>query len=945
MTITRVSEPDDSSSNIVVPVAAKSIQRGGRKTSKPRKPKDVNGRVDDAEEDSSSSDRESAAPPKRKPPKAKRKKGVVARKAGDEPKKKKASESGSESDKESDNKDSDSGASGSGSGSTSSKRGGGGRARGRRSRGAGGGRGGRRKEDPPRRTLANAQARLNNESFLQDGPCFEVAPRLAKCRECRWSPAQRDMPHVFCRFFAFRRLKYANKNRQLAIAGFSDPYKDADEEDKKLWLSSSAGAAELDIEMSCFLLREIGDQFCELLQQEKEAESHHLNDDKTIAWKRVVQGVREICDVCETTLFNFHWTCSKCGFVVCLDCYKSRTSGSESSNDTNETNNTSNVSANGERDAFGWLTCTSGGAHPARRLLLTQIAAGGALREVAARCHRTRARWALPPCACGDHPAPTPHHAQHARRLLHKVLNKNIKKENVKEENVSTNGSSPVKSENGKTGNSVVSWLSDITMKTETKEEKSDSSSSDSEESGNFSTLRELLIRPAPEGGDTQPKKKQKKNKGDILDDVISSVVEEKKDEDGEEKPFALSNVVKRYDRRTGREELPVRIMTLTESKLLYPDVPHAWLCDGKLLHLTDPVHPGNYKAFQDQWKRGQPVLVSDVSSVLDKDLWTPESFSRDFGDTRVDLVNCASGLVVPNQPARKFWDGFELAAKRLRDERGAPMVLKLKDWPPGEDFAELLPTRFEDLMRALPLGEYTSRNGKLNLAARLPECFVRPDLGPKMYTAYGGAGGTTNLHLDVSDAVNVMVHASAPADAPERAREAARAAEEAGVDVLSRRRARVKPPAALWHIYAAKDADKIRDFLVRAELERGARPRAQHDPVHDQTWYLDATLRERLYREYGVEGYAILQCPGDAVFVPAGAPHQVRNLLDCIKVAEDFVSPENVSRCFELAQQFRRLSRQHSNKEDKLQIKNIVYHAVKDSLCCLEEAFAEGGK
>lgn len=44
--------------------------------------------------------------------------------------------------------------------------------------------------------------------------------------------------------------------------------------------------------------------------------------DKTIAWKRVVQGVREMCDVCETTLFNFHWACSKCGFVVCIDCYK-----------------------------------------------------------------------------------------------------------------------------------------------------------------------------------------------------------------------------------------------------------------------------------------------------------------------------------------------------------------------------------------------------------------------------------------------------------------------------------------------------------------------------------------------------------------------------------------------------------------------------------------------
>lgn len=231
MTINRVSEPDDSSSNIVVPVAAKSIQRGTRKTSKPRKPKEPNGRAEDAEEDSSSSDRESASPPKRKPPKAKRKKGVVARKTSDEPKRKKASESGSESDKESDDKDSDSGGSGSGSGSTSSRRGGAGRARGRRARGGGRGGGGRRRDEPPRRTpQSSATSRPAPDSFLQNGPCFEVAPRLAKCRECRWSPAQRDkdMPNIFCRFYAFRRLKYA-KNRQLAIAGFSDPYKDAEE--------------------------------------------------------------------------------------------------------------------------------------------------------------------------------------------------------------------------------------------------------------------------------------------------------------------------------------------------------------------------------------------------------------------------------------------------------------------------------------------------------------------------------------------------------------------------------------------------------------------------------------------------------------------------------------------------------------------------------------------
>ena len=72
------------------------------------------------------------------------------------------------------------------------------------------------------------QLKKTGESFLQDGPCFEVAPKLAKCRECRWTPHQRskNMPNIFCRFYAFRRLRYT-KNNQLAIAGFSDPHKDA----------------------------------------------------------------------------------------------------------------------------------------------------------------------------------------------------------------------------------------------------------------------------------------------------------------------------------------------------------------------------------------------------------------------------------------------------------------------------------------------------------------------------------------------------------------------------------------------------------------------------------------------------------------------------------------------------------------------------------------------
>ena len=96
-------------------------------------------------------------------------------------------------------------------------------------------------------------------------------------------------------------------------------------------------------------------------------------------------------------------------------------------------------------------------------------------------------------------------------------------------------------------------------------------------------------------------------------------------------------------------------------------------------------------------------------------------------------------------------------------------MNLKLKDWPPTEDFAEILPKRFADLMQSLPLPEYTNRSGVFNLASRLPEFFVKPDLGPKMYNAYGSSRqpgvGTTNLHLDVSDAVNLMLYVGIPSD------------------------------------------------------------------------------------------------------------------------------------------------------------------------------------
>ncbi|ESO96842.1 hypothetical protein LOTGIDRAFT_214375 [Lottia gigantea] len=698
-----------------------------------------------------------------------------------------------------------------------------------------------------------------------------------KCRECKMSATQlsKKQPNIFCRFYAFRRLKY-NLKGSVSIYGFSE-LSDADPDDIEPWLPRTP-APKLDIETSKFIISKVGDRFCELVEQEKESMSLVGKNGK-IAWKRAVQGVREMCDVCDTTLFNMHWVCSKCGFVVCLDCYKAKL---KSADDIN----TALIISDDDR----WLTCSSNkGAHEPEKMMLTQIIPSDALWELGRLIHVIRGKWSIPEtCPCDITSSPL--------SLLADVAF------------LDSEGSRDKTDSKKSLDKSAMSPSVDT--------------DSDKKLQPSCSTLRELLTKTAGKAKVPNDKKNTKpKTSGSTLDDIIQSVVEK-------------------------------NFHNLTETSVLYPDVPHSWLCDGKLLRLHDPQHKGNLKIFQDQWRRGQPVLVSGTNKNINSNLWKPESFCKEFGQFDNDLVNCLTGDVIVGHPMSDFWEGFESLENRPTDDEDEPMLLKLKDWPPGDDFSDILPTRFQDLMKALPLPDYTLRQGKLNLASRLPDFLVRPDLGPKMYNAYGSAKfpsqATTNLHLDISDAVNIMVYVGVPNDGEggRKAHEQAalKAIDDADCDSITKRRVREvhEVPGALWQIYDAGDADKIRDFLNKVAKETGEIIEPDHDAIHDQSWYLDEKLRERLAREYGVHGYTIVQCLGDAIFIPAGAPHQVRNLHSCVKVAEDFVAPEHLNHCFHLTQEFRQLSDTHSNHEDKLQVKNIIYHAVKDAVAVLRDANPE---
>nr|XP_019958014.1 PREDICTED: lysine-specific demethylase 3B isoform X1 [Paralichthys olivaceus] len=880
----------------------------------------------------------------------------------------------------------------------------------------------------------------SGESFLQDGSCINVAPHLHKCRECRLERYRKyrntdedsdddDDPNVACRFFHFRRLAFTRKG-VLRVEGFLSPQQ-SDSMAMSLWLPAPAVQEGLDLDTSKYILANVGDQFCQLVMSEKEA-MMMVEPHQKVAWKRAVRGVREMCDVCETTLFNIHWVCRKCGFGVCLDCYRLRRNRPRE-----------DVDEVPEDEVFSWLKCAKGQPHEPQNLMPTQIIPGTALYNIGDMVHSARGKWGIKAnCPCTSrHTKPlvrpfapngvsqsttssgggggsggliaaasgigtTPKSEGEASAIKTETTQTAAPSDSGGGESVgstsnSTSGtsspcnlaqSSAKESRSSGEGNSsALHWLADLATqkaKDDTKESGSlrammsrdsrppfglDSLSALSKPSASSpklfnslllgssmaqskpegSSLRDLLNSgpgklpqgpgesgvPFPSVFTTAGSDKLKSSLPNFLDHIIASVVETKKAEGrrtGASEGGELSTMGGRKD----------GVMGLS---VLEPHTSHSWLCDGRLLCLQDPSNGNNWKIFRECWKQGQPVLVSGIHKRLKSNLWRPEAFSEEFGDQDVDLVNCRNCAIISDVKVRDFWDGFQVIKKRLQDNEGQPMVLKLKDWPPGEDFRDMMPTRFDDLMDNLPLPEYTKRDGRLNLAARLPNFFVRPDLGPKMYNAYGLISsedrkvGTTNLHLDVSDAVNVMVYVGIPqgdADQEQEAdlsghKEVMTTIEEGDVDDMTKRRVYEgkEKPGALWHIYAAKDAEKIRELLRKVGEEQGQENPPDHDPIHDQSWYLDQVLRRRLYEEYGVQGWAIVQFLGDAVFIPAGAPHQVHNLYSCIKVAEDFVSPEHVRHCFRLTQEFRHLSTTHTNHEDKLQVKNIIYHAVKDAV------------
>ncbi|TRY55571.1 hypothetical protein DNTS_023163 [Danionella cerebrum] len=732
------------------------------------------------------------------------------------------------------------------------------------------------------------------ESFLQDDSCTEIGPNVQKCRECRAIRSKKgeEPVHspVFCRFYHFRRLSYS-KNGVIRIDGFSSPDQ-YDEEALALWASDSYEESNLDLETSKYILGYIGDKFCQLVMTENTATSW-IKKDAKIAWKRAVHGVRESCDACEATLFNIHWVCQKCGFVVCLDCYKAKEKKSSK-----------------DREMYAWLKCVKGQPHDHKHLMPTQIIPGTVLTDLLTAMHMLREKYSIRSlCSCvGKHNSlfnklPS---TNGVSQVLQNVLNISLCKPEGGLQNsvkVEANGGSSPASDTSTDSKfsppesqSPLHFLADLaeqksreekkenkeTGVVKIKEEKDHSdalealhSKASSLEQG--STLRDLLtttagklcmgstdagIAFAPVYSNASQIVKSGRSMPNILDDIIASVVENK--------------IPAGRGTKLNLKHEPLEELKLERKKSL-----------------------------------DDPVLVSGVHKKLNTNLWKAESFNQEFADHQGDLLNCK--------------DGVMSNSGRPKSKDGESVVYRLKDWPSGEEFMALMPSRYDDLMKNLPMPEYSDPEGNLNLASHLPSFFVRPDLGPRLCCAYGVAAsqeqdfGTANLHMEVSDVISVLVYVGvAKGNGVLSKTGVLKRLEEEDLDdnVKKRLKDSSETPGALWHIYTSKDGEKIKEFLHKVAKEQAVE--IPGDPIREPGWYLSRKLRQRLLEEHGVQGWTVVQFLGDSVLIPAGSLHQVQNLHSCIQVINDFVSPEHV-------------------------VKNIFYHCVKDAVgtlkrCCAEE-------
>jgi [histone H3]-dimethyl-L-lysine9 demethylase len=444
-----------------------------------------------------------------------------------------------------------------------------------------------------------AEYKREQTAFPQPGVCYIIAPHLYSCVECAKmrGRGRKSLREVDCRFYQFRKLRYEGDN--LIFAGFSDPFVDPKEIDTSIWIPSQDRIYRgLSVSHARLILAHVGDELCQLIEKEKIYYQTYKSASQPMIWKRPIDRVLEICDLCSTTLFNYHFICIKCGLSLCVDC----------DNEKNKSLSETKCTVKDDRD------------HDYKDFHMTQIIPSDLMEKLQRMLHDICEVWLIQH-DCKQKTEPIMQIDRTMRSIIYNIL---------------------IDGEGSKTfmSRELACPFKQIDI-----------------------DLHSIKIDEAPE----------------LFNENVKVP---------ESQPPVKHLRTIRYHTKLGKENVISISRSVNQliTNEFYGDVPHKWICGNKLLRLLDPQHPGNEDFFCDQWQRGHPVMVSNVLDHFKKEYWLPQSFSNEFGSQISDFINCMNGNLVRNKEIAVFWDGFEIVEKRLKDNEGRPMLLKLKDWPPDRE-------------------------------------------------------------------------------------------------------------------------------------------------------------------------------------------------------------------------------------------------------------------
>ena len=166
---------------------------------------------------------------------------------------------------------------------------------------------------------------------LQTRLCLNLEQSgMTCCRECASGTTS---PEV-CRFWGWRKI-----DAESSTSAFLDEA-DILDADCNIWRMKTdtiAHRLKLDtakigdpnlseLETHIKIVAYLRDAFVTILAEEK----RERDKAKQVYWKRQLENVREICDQCKTSIFNGHYACKDCGFAVCIDCKRTRSSTKKS---------------------------------------------------------------------------------------------------------------------------------------------------------------------------------------------------------------------------------------------------------------------------------------------------------------------------------------------------------------------------------------------------------------------------------------------------------------------------------------------------------------------------------------------------------------------------------------------------------------------------------------